>query len=61
MRNFEMLSSFSGSESIDEQAVGMLLIHISQELGKAWVEFRVEHYIGLYRNMKDWLESEVRG
>lgn len=59
MRHFEMLSSFAGAEPIDEQAVGMLLHHISQELGSSWVESHVEHYIQLYRNMKTWLESEA--
>lgn len=59
MRNFEKLSSFVGAELIDEQAVGMLLHHISQEIGSGWVESHVEHYIQLYRSMKTWLESEV--
>jgi hypothetical protein len=45
---------------IDEQAVGMLLYHISKEVGSQWIEGHIEHYIGLYRNMKDWLNSEVK-
>lgn len=59
MRNFERLSFLTGAEPIDEQAVGMLLIHISKEIGSSWIESHVEHYIGLYRSMKDWLNSEV--
>ena len=59
MRNFEKLSSFAGAEQIDEQAVGMLLHHISQEIGSSWIESHVEYYIQLYRNMKTWLESEA--
>lgn len=58
MRNFEMLNSFAGAVPVDEQAMGMLLYHISQELGSSWVESHVEHYIQLYRSMKTWLESE---
>lgn len=59
MRNFERMNSLMGAESIDEQAVGMLLNHISREIGSSWIESHVEHYIGLYRSMKDWLNSEV--
>ena len=59
MRNFEKMNSLMGAEPIDEQAVGMLLNRISQEIGSSWIESHVEHYIGLYRSMKDWLNSEV--
>lgn len=59
MRNFERMNSLMGAEPIDEQAVGMLLNHISREIGSSWIESHVEHYIGLYRSMKDWLNSEV--
>lgn len=59
MRNFEKMNSLMGAEPIDEQVVGMLLNHISIEIGSSWIESHVEHYIGLYRIMKDWLNSEV--
>ena len=59
MRNFERLNSLMGAEPIDEQAVGMLLNHISQEIGSSWIESHVEHYIRLYKTMKNWLNSEV--
>lgn len=59
MRNFEMLNSFAGAVPVDEQAIGMLLHHISQEIGSSWLESHVGYYIQLYRNMKTWLESEV--
>lgn len=53
------MNSLMGAEPIDEQAVRMLLNHISREIGSSWIESHVEHYIGLYRSMKDWLNSEV--
>lgn len=59
MRNFEKMNSLMGAEPIDEQAVGMLLYHISREIGSSWIESHVEHYIGLYKSMKDWLNSEA--
>lgn len=59
MRNIEKMNSLMEAEPIDEQAVGMLLNHISREIGSSWIEFHVKHYIGLYRSMKDWLNSEV--
>ena len=59
MTNLEKLNSLMGAEPIDEQAVGMLLNHISREIGSSWIESHVEYYVGLYRSMKDWLNSEV--
>lgn len=35
MRNFEIMNSLMGAEPIDEQAVGMLLYHISREIGSS--------------------------
>ena len=48
-----------GVEPIDEQAVGMLISHISQDIRNSYLESHVEYYVGLYRSMKDWLNSEV--
>lgn len=61
MRNFERINSLmGGTEPIDEQAVGMLLNHISQEIGSLWIESHVEYYVELYKSMKDWINREVR-
>lgn len=59
MRNFEKMNSLMGAEPLDEQAVGMLLYHISKEIGSSWIESHIEHYIELYRSMKERLEREV--
>lgn len=60
MTNFEKLNSLMGAEPIDEQAVGMLISHISRDIGHSYLEFSIEYYVGLYRSMKDWLNSEVK-
>ena len=59
MKNFERMDSLINVEPIDEQAVGMLLTHISREIGSSWIESHVEYYVGLYKSMKDWMNSEV--
>ena len=60
MTNLEKLNSLMGTQPIDEQAVGMLISHISQDIGHSYLEFYIEYYVELYRSMKDWLNSEVK-
>lgn len=41
MKNFERMNSLMGTEPIDEQAVGMLLNHVSIETGSSWIEYQL--------------------
>ena len=60
MTNLEKLNSLMGAEPIDEQAVGMLISHISRDIRNSYLESHIEYYVELYRSMKDWLNSEVK-
>lgn len=60
MTNHEKLNSLMGSEPIDDRAVGMLISHISRDIRNSYLESHVEYYVGLYKSMKDWLNSEVK-
>lgn len=58
MTNYENLNRLAESnEPIDEKAIGMLLVHVGSEHG---FEPDINKYIGIYQNMKKWLNSEVK-
>lgn len=59
MTNYENLAQITGeNKPIDEEAVGMLVAHIENEKGIS-LTVNTEHYVGLYRKMKEWLNSQV--
>ena len=55
MRNYEKINSLIGSESIDEQAIRLLLYRISEETGIYFPQDQVEYYVRLYCNIKNWM------
>ena len=58
MTNFEKLG-YSKDETADEIAVGMLLERIRDDVEKNRFDAVFAQYVGLYKSMKKWLESEV--
>lgn len=58
--NFEKLG-YSRDETVDEVAVGMLLERIRDDVDRKIFKTNWMHnpYIGLYKSMKKWLESEA--
>ena len=59
MTNYENLAQITGdSKPIDEEAVGMLIAHIENERGIS-LTANADHYVSLYRKMKEWLNSQV--
>ena len=60
MTNLEKLG-YSSGETVDEVAVGILLERINDDVDRKlfktnWI---YNPYIGLYKSMKEWLESEA--
>lgn len=58
MTNLEKLG-YSKGETVDEVAVGMLLEQIKDDVWQDRFGIMFPKYIGLYKSMKEWLESEV--
>ena len=60
MTNLEKFG-YSKDETVDEVAVGMLLERIKDDVDRKLFKTNWIHnpYIGLYKSMKKWLESEV--
>ena len=58
MKNLEKLG-YSKDETVDEIAVGMLLEQIKNDVWRDCFGTTFLKYIGLYKSMKEWLESEV--
>lgn len=58
MTNFEKLG-YSKDETADEIAVGMLLERIRDDVEKNRFDAVFAQYVGLYKSMKEWLESEA--
>lgn len=60
MTNLEKLG-YSKDETVDEVAVGMLVGRIKDDVDKKRfnTNFVYGVYVGLYKSMKEWLESEA--
>lgn len=58
MTNFEKLG-YSKDETADGIAVGMLLERIRDDVEKNRFDAVFAQYVGLYKSMKEWLESEA--
>ena len=58
MTNFEKLG-YSKDETADEIAVDMLLERIRDDVEKNRFDAVFAQYVGLYKSMKEWLESEA--
>lgn len=59
MTNYENLAQITGeNRPIDEEAVGMLIVHIENERGIS-LTANADHYVSLYRKMKEWLNSQM--
>lgn len=58
MTNLEKLG-YSKDETVDEVAVGMLLEHIRDDFERDRFDMEFPQYVGLYKSMKKWLESEA--
>lgn len=59
MTNLEKLG-YSKDEAVDEVAVGMLLEQVKEDVWKDRFGIAFQKYIGLYKSMKEWLESEAK-
>ena len=60
MINYEKMRT-QQDETLDEMAVKMLLSQIDEDVDKNFFKtFKLyDSYFGLYKSMKDWLNSEV--
>ena len=58
MTNLERLG-YSKGEAADEVAVGMLLERVRDDIERNRLDIAFPQYVGLYKSMKKWLESEV--
>lgn len=58
MTNLEKLG-YSKDETVDEVAVGMLLERVRDDVERERFDIGFPQYIGLYKSMKEWLESEA--
>ena len=58
MTNLEKLG-YSSGETVDEVAVDMLLEHVRDDVERDRFDIAFPQYVGLYKSMKDWLNSEV--
>lgn len=58
MTNLEKLG-YSKDETADEIAVGMLLERVRDDVERDRFDIAFPQYVGLYKSMKEWLESEV--
>ena len=58
MTNLEKLG-YSKSETVDEAAVGMLLERVRDDVERERFDIAFPQYVGLYKSMKKWLESEA--
>lgn len=58
MTNLEKLG-YSKDENVDEIAVGMLLERIRDDVERECFDIAFPQYVGLYKSMKKWLESEA--
>ena len=47
------------SETVDEVAVGMLLERVGDDVERERFDIAFPQYVGLYKSMKEWLESEA--
>lgn len=56
--NLEKLG-YSKDETVDEVAVGMLLERVRDDVERDRFDIAFPQYVGLYKSMKKWLESEV--
>lgn len=50
---------YSKNEPVDEVAVGMLLERVRDDVDRDRFDIAFSQYVGLYKSMKKWLESEV--
>lgn len=57
MTNLEKLG-YSKDETVDEVAVGMILERVRDDVERDRFDIAFPQYIGLYKSMKKWLESE---
>lgn len=57
MTNLEKLG-YSKSETVDEVAVGMLLERVRDDVERERFDMAFPQHVGLYKSMKEWLESE---
>ena len=58
MTNLEKIG-YSEGETADEVAVGMLLERVRDDVDRDRFDIAFPQYVGLYKSMKKWLESEV--
>lgn len=58
MTNLEKLG-YSKDETVDEVAVGMLLERVRDDVERERFDIAFPQYVGLYKSMKEWLESEA--
>lgn len=58
MTNLEKLG-YSKDENVDEVAVGMILERVRNDVERERFDIAFPQYVGLYKSMKEWLESEV--
>lgn len=58
MTNLEKLG-YSKDDTVDEIAVGMLLERVRDDIERELFDIAFPQYVGLYKSMKKWLESEV--
>lgn len=58
MTNLEKLG-YSKDETADEVAVGMILERVRDDVERDRFDIAFPQYVGLYKSMKEWLESEV--
>lgn len=58
MRNLEKLG-YSENAPVEEIAVGMLIERIRDDVDRDRFYANFPQYIGLYKSMKEWLESEA--
>lgn len=58
MTNLEKLT-YSKNDPVDEAAVGMLLERVRDDVEGDRFDMAFPQYVGLYKSMKEWLESEV--
>lgn len=58
MTNLEKLG-YSKDETLDEVAVDMLLERVRDDIERDRFNIAFPQYVGLYKSMKEWLESEV--
>lgn len=56
--NLEKLT-YSKNDPVDEVAVGMLLERVRDDVEGDRFDMAFPQYVGLYKSMKEWLESEV--